>query len=77
MKKVIVFISLLFLCSCADDNDKPKYNKNTKLPVNCRAYVEYAVQGFEQGEYGIEQMNNGLRRNCGYNGQIWKNNRHF
>lgn len=79
MKKVILLstFSLLALAGCTDldDNSQPVYGKETGLPVNCRAYVQAAVDGFRKGIYTANEAMNGLERNCGLMGHAWKNMR--
>lgn len=58
-----------------DDNEKPVYGKESGLSVNCRAYVQAVINGFESGEYSPEDSFIGLERNCGINGLAWKDNR--
>lgn len=66
----------LLLAGCSDDdNDKPAYGEGTGLPVNCRAYVQVAVDAYRDERYTAEETMAGLERNCGANGSIWKNNR--
>lgn len=65
---------LLAGCS-SDDNDKPMYGEGTGLPVNCRAYVQVAVDGYRAKRYTAEETMAGLERNCGADGGIWKKNR--
>jgi hypothetical protein len=61
-------------CSPRDDNDAPKYG-NMGLPVNCRAYVQVAVDGYRSKRYTADEAMAGIERNCGAFGGIWKNNR--
>ena len=65
----------LSACGLPDDNDKPVYGKDSGLPVNCRAYIQTSIDGYRRGEYTAEEAMSGLERNCGLNGQVWKNNR--
>lgn len=58
-----------------DDNNQPIYGEKTGLPVNCRAYVQVVIDGYRSRQYTAEESMNGLERNCGINGQVWKNNR--
>lgn len=76
MKKA-AYIALLVLAGCSqvDDNDAPVYGKESGLPVNCRAYVQATIDGFKNKTYTAEESMQGLERNCGKNGQAWKNNR--
>ena len=58
-----------------DDNKEAVYGSGSNLPVNCRAYVQVAVNGFRSGEYPADQAMNGLERNCGIAGNSWKDRR--
>ena len=66
----------VLLAGCSgDDNDKPVYGDGTGLPVNCRAYVQVAVDAYRNKRYTAEETMAGLERNCGANGGIWRANR--
>jgi hypothetical protein len=54
----------------SDPNDRPAYGK-TGLPVNCRAYVQAAIDGYRSKQYTADEAMAGLERNCGVAGQIW------
>jgi len=78
------FIQLSTVISCAilsgcgnigDDNDTPVYGKQSGLPVNCRAYVQVSIDDYRAGKFSADDLVAGLERNCGVNGQIWKNRR--
>ena len=77
ISKVTCALALaVMLAGCSsDDNDKPLYGEGTGLPVNCRAYVQVAVDGYRGKRYTAEETMAGLERNCGSNGGIWLNNR--
>ena len=67
---------VVLLAGCgSDDNEKPMYGDGTGMPVNCRAYVQVAVDGYRAKQYTAEETMAGLERNCGANGGIWRNNR--
>jgi len=68
-------LAMLMAGCSGDDNDKPVYGEATGLPVNCRAYVQVAVDGYRAKRYTAEETMAGLERNCGANGGIWRNNR--
>ncbi|MCC7714683.1 kynureninase [Janthinobacterium lividum] len=71
-----VFALAVLLVGCrGDDNDKPVYGEGTGLPVNCRAYVQVAVDGYRAKRHTAEETMAGLERNCGADGGIWKKNR--
>lgn len=65
----------VLLAGCSSDNDKPVYGEATGLPVNCRAYVQVAVDGYRAKRYTAEETMAGLERNCGANGGIWRSSR--
>lgn len=68
-------VAPLLLTGCMpDDNDEPKYGKSG-FALNCRAYVQVSIDGYRNGTYSADEVMNGLERNCGSNGQSWKNNR--
>jgi hypothetical protein len=67
---------VVLLAGCgSDDNDKAVYGEATGLPVNCRAYVQVAVDGYRATRYTAEETMAGLERNCGARGRAWANNR--
>lgn len=77
MKNAIsaVLVCILVLgCSRADDNDMPEYGP-TGLALNCRAYIQEAVNGYRGKQYTADEAMNGIERNCGAAGQSWKNMR--
>lgn len=59
-------------CAIEDDNATAIYGK-TGLPVNCRAYVQAVIDGYRSKAYSADDSMIGLERNCGANGQAWKN----
>jgi hypothetical protein len=66
----------LLLSSCnfiGDDNDIAIYSKENGLPVNCRAYVQFAINEYRAGKYSANDTFSALERNCGANGWTWKN----
>ncbi len=66
----------LLLSSCnfiGDDNDTAIYSKDNGLPVNCRAYVQFAINEYRAGKYSANDTFSALERNCGANGWTWKN----
>ncbi len=74
----IIFLAVSALvagCSMSDDNDMAVYSKDSGLPVNCRAYVQVAVNDYRAGKYTTDAIMSGLERNCGENGWSWKNKR--
>ena len=66
---------MMGLSGCADDNNAPIYGNQSGLPVNCRAYVQFSIDEYRAGKFSANDMVAGLERNCGANGQIWKNRR--
>jgi phosphatidylserine synthase len=71
----IMVCPVLFLASCniSDDNDAPVYGKENGLPVNCRAFVQFAINEYRAGKYSANDTMSALERNCGSNGWSWKN----
>lgn len=67
--------SALLLGCGTDDNAAPIYGKDSGLPVNCRAYVQVAVDAYRTKQYTAEETMNALERNCGKSGWAWKENR--
>lgn len=47
MKYLISFTIIIFLYGCSDPNKEPKYGKDFGLPENCRAYVQAALDNYE------------------------------
>ncbi len=74
-KVLLATILVIGLSGCADDNDAPVYGAQSGLPVNCRAYVQTSINEYRAGKFSANDMVAGLERNCGANGQIWKNRR--
>ena len=74
MKSIFFALAIALLTGC-DDNDKAVYGEESGLPVNCRAYVQAVIDAFRAEGYTAEESMNGLERNCGINGNAWKNNR--
>lgn len=78
MKKLlaVIFIGLLLpSCGLSDDNDVPVYGKDGGLPLNCRAFVQFAINEYRAGKYSANDTMTALERNCGSNGWSWKNRR--
>lgn len=77
MKKIIVLAPVLLLTGCLieDDNAKPVYGDALGLPVNCRAYVQASIDGYRSRKYTADEAFRGLERNCGINGNAWKDRR--
>lgn len=72
---VIGLVCILLLgCSRPDDNAKPVYGESG-LPVNCRAYIQTAIDGYRAKQYTAEETLNGIERNCGILGNSWKDRR--
>ena len=69
-----VIAAALSGCGMQDENDKPTYDE-AGLPINCRAYVQEAVDGYRSKKYTGDEAMNGLERNCGVAGYSWKNMR--
>ena len=72
---LLAVLSSIAGCGFLDDNAKPIYGKDSGLPVNCRAYVQFAVESYRAKKYTADETMSGLERNCGSNGISWKDNR--
>lgn len=64
-------VLLLAGCDRLDPNSEPIYGKESGLPVNCRAYVQVAIDGYRTKQYTAEAAFAGLERNCGTHGSSW------
>ena len=74
MKKIIfLFFPIIFGCSNSDDNDIPKFNPKSGNAINCRAFVQYAIDEYRKGAFTADDTFSSLERNCGANGYSWKN----
>lgn len=72
MKYLILAIVLgLSACSKGDSNSKPIYGDELGLPVNCRAYIQVAVNEWRKGAYSTETTIKAIERNCGEHGTLW------
>lgn len=60
MNKVFILFIAIFLTACSDSNSKPKYGSDSNLAVNCRAYVDEAINYYEREtksyEYGAADL---------------------
>lgn len=61
---------LLSGCNVGDPNSKPTYG-DSGLPVNCRALVAEAVEGWRRGAYKPHEALESIERNCGRHGYTW------
>lgn len=75
MMKNLILVAAVLLAGCTDDNEKPVLGAESGRPANCRAYVQDAINGYRSKRYTADETFQGLERNCGAEGQIWKNNR--
>jgi len=66
---------LLVSCGLSDDNNAPVYGKDSGLPLNCRAFVQFAIDEYRAGKSSANDTMSALERNCGANGWSWKNKR--
>lgn len=57
-------------CKLGDPNDKPVYGESG-LPVNCRALIAAAVEGWRSGLYKPNESLESIERNCGRHGYTW------
>jgi hypothetical protein len=71
----VLLVSIALTGCGTDDNSTPVYGASSGLPVNCRAYVQVAVDGYRAKKYTAEETMSGLERNCGLSGSAWKDNR--
>ena len=72
--KLVLLTSIaLLMAGCGDDNAAPIYGKDTGLPFNCRAFVQFAIDEYRAGKYSANATFSALERNCGANGWSWKN----
>lgn len=76
IRKILIAVAVAALAGCGmqDDNEKPIYDK-AGLPINCRAYVQEAVDGYRSKKYTGDEAMDGLERNCGAAGHSWENMR--
>ena len=58
-------------CKLGNPNDKPVYAPGSGLPVNCRALITEAVNGWRSGRYTAQDSLESIDRNCGANGYSW------
>lgn len=73
MRYLVLLMSfLLTSCGQEDSNSKPVYGEELGLPVNCRAYIQVAVDEWRKGTYDTETTMNAVERNCGENGSLWE-----
>lgn len=71
MAKFLIFcLSILALAGC-DSNSRPEFG-DSGLPKNCRAYVQVAVDSYRTKRYSTNKVMDGLERNCGVQGHLWK-----
>ena len=68
---IVLACVILAGCKVGDPNAKAIYGKETGLPVNCRAYVQTAIDGYRNKQWTADETFAGLERNCGLFGQAW------
>lgn len=74
MKKYFILAfaaSAISGCKLGNPNDKPVYAPGSGLPVNCRALITEAVNGWRSGRYTAQESLESIDRNCGANGYSW------
>lgn len=72
---LLLFVaSVLVGCHAKDQNREPIYGKETGLPANCHAFVQYAIDSYRAKKYSAEDTMAALERNCGVAGQLWYQN---
>lgn len=67
---IIVTTGALAGCQLGDPNEKAVYG-DSGLPVNCRALVAEAVEGWRRGVYKPNEALESIERNCGRHGYTW------
>lgn len=76
IKLLLLASATLLLTACGgDDNATPVYGKDSGLPVNCRAYIQFAINEYRAGKYTADDTFSAIERNCGANGHSWKDRR--
>lgn len=73
--KIITFLifPIILGCTNSDDNDIQKFNPKSGNAINCRAFVQYAIDEYRKGVFTADDTFSSLERNCGSNGHSWKN----
>uniref|UniRef100_A0A6M3MG09 Lipoprotein n=1 Tax=viral metagenome TaxID=1070528 RepID=A0A6M3MG09_9ZZZZ len=71
MRRLVAVCAALMLAGCEDPNAVPVYGKDSGLPANCRAFVQYAVDEYHQGKYTADATFASIERNCGVTGSLW------
>lgn len=70
--RLLLPAAAITLSACTpDSNTRPEFGKETGLPANCRAYVQFAIDEFRARKYTAEETTIGLERNCGAAGALW------
>jgi len=78
-KNILFYLGIggtLMLSGCnfiGDDNDVAIYSKENGLPVNCRAFIQYAIDEHRAGKYTANDTFSAIERNCRKNGWSWIN----
>jgi hypothetical protein len=75
IKLILLTSTAIIFTGCSDDNAAPVYGKESGLPLNCRAFVQFAIDEYRAGKYSANDTFSALERNCGANGWSWKNKR--
>ena len=74
MNKIFLLLLIsISACSPADDNDIARFNPTTGNAINCRAFIQFAIDEYRKGTYTADDTFSSLERNCGSNGYSWKN----
>lgn len=74
MKKLTLVVALIAVAGCRpqDPNLIPEYGKESGLPANCRAFIQYAVDSYRAKQYTADATFASIERNCGANGILWR-----
>lgn len=74
MKKLIWLLPLaaaLAGCNLGDPNAKAEFGKESGLPANCRAMIQYSIDAYRAKKYSADDTFSSLERNCGASGWLW------
>jgi len=71
MRLLMILCTALLLTGCEDPNSTPVYGRESGLPANCRAFVQFAVDEYRRGAYTADATFASLERNCGTTGALW------
>jgi hypothetical protein len=69
----IMLTACLVACAKRDSNAVAEYSKEG-YAMNCRAYVQVAIDSHRKREYTTDAIFNALERDCGLMGNLWGHN---